>query len=122
MKKLLAAVLSLIVINSAYALDHTQLRMKIAGPIKDNRYFLCVTNIGCISILNGNKGKAYPLTPGVVSNVYTINASNMRLHTQPLPKSCDVTVKENQTLRVTGKLVEGPNSKVYINNLQCSLS
>ena len=113
---------SLVLFNSAQAFDSAKLRMKIAGPIKDNRYFLCVTNIGCISILNGNKGRSYPLNPGSISNIYTVNATNMRMHTQPLPQSCNREVKMNQTLLVSGKLIEGKNNQVYLSGLSCSVS
>lgn len=122
MKQLFAVTLSLIFLNSAFAFDSAKLRMKIAGPIKDNRYFLCVTGIGCISILNGNKGRSYPLNPGTISNIYTVNAANLRLHPQPLPSSCNVDVKVNQTLYVHGKLVEGNNNRVYLAGLQCRVS
>lgn len=121
MKKLLMVVLSLFLINSSYALESAKLRMKISGPIKDNRYFLCVTNVGCVSILNGNRGKAYPLNTGSVNNIFTVNATNMRMYTQPLPSSCSVSLKGKETLTVTANLVEGPNKKVHLNNLRCTV-
>ena len=122
MKKLLMTLLSLMLLNSAYAYDSAKLRMKIAGPIDNNRYFLCVTNVGCMSILAGNKGKVFPLNPGSVSNIVTVDMGNKRMQPQAMPKSCDISVKENQMMTVTAKLVKGANDKVVLSNLHCSIS
>jgi hypothetical protein len=121
MKKLLIAILSLVFLSSAYAED-AKLRMKIAGPINNNRYFLCVSTVGCVSILNGNRGHQYPLNPGDVTKIFTVDAGNMSYHQQPLPASCNVKVNDNQTMTVTGHLVANPNGKVQINNLHCSVA
>jgi len=121
MKKLLIAVLSLILINSAYASNPPSLRIKVAGSNQNNTYFLCVANIGCISLYAGSKGKAYPMDPGHVNYIFTANAKNFRMYTQPLPTSCNVTLSNNQTLTVSGKLVRGTNN-VQIEHLNCSVT
>lgn len=120
MKKLIIAVLSLMMITTVFA-DEAKLRMKISGPVNNNRYFLCVSNVGCVSIFSGNKGKVYPLDTGEISNIYTVDGSNLSMHTQTLPSSCNVTVKDNQTLTVKGTLVKGTNGKVVISNMHCSI-
>lgn len=119
MKKLLVLIIGLVCFSSVFA-DAT-LRMKIAGPINDNRYFLCVTGVGCVSIFNGNKGHTYPLQAGEVSRIYTVNASNMSFRLQGMPSSCNVTVKDNQTLTVSGRLVEGPNKMYSMSDLRCTV-
>lgn len=121
MKRLLIILLSIALVNPLFAYTSAKLRMKIAGPIKDNRYFLCVTNIGCVSILAGNQGKIYPLGDGHISNIFMINIVNKRMYTQPLPGSCEVSIKNNQTLSVSGKLIEGSNN-TRLSNLQCRVS
>ncbi len=122
MKNLLfGMIISLGLIQASFA-DSAKLRMKINGPIKDNRYFLCVTNIGCVSIQSGNKGKVFPMDLGNVNNIFTINATNMRINTQSLPGSCNVNLKANQTLTVKGTLIERPNRGVVVSHLKCSVT
>lgn len=121
MKKLLVAILSLVLMTSAFA-DDAKLRMKISGPINNNRYFLCVTGIGCVSILAGDKGKIFPLDPGTIQKIFTVDASNMSVHQQGLPASCNVNVNDNQTLTVSGTLVQQGNGHVQISNLHCSVA
>ena len=107
--------------NLAYGSD-AKLHVKISGPINDNRYFLCVSHAGCASILNANKGKVFPMDQGVVNNIVVLNLGSKSLHPQKLPESCQVTVTPNQTVTVTGKLVQGAKNKVVLSNLRCSVS
>lgn len=123
MKQLLIAIVSLVILSTtAYADDISRLRMKIAGPINDNRYFLCVTNAGCVSILAGNKGKAFPIMGGNINNIFTTNITTRQMSTQPLPASCQISVDEGKTLTVSGRLVKGQNGNTFINNLHCTVS
>lgn len=108
--------------HTAHADDTAKLRMKISGPIKDNRYFLCVSNVGCVSILAAKKGKVFPLDKGDIGHIFAINATQMRMYPQALPASCNVTVNENQTLTVSGKIIEGPHGSVKVGNLSCSVT
>lgn len=121
MKRLLILVLSLIFMHTAHAGDFAKLRMKISGPIKDNRYFLCVSNAGCVSILIGNKGKLFPLNEGDVDRIFLTNVSNMKMSMQKLPQSCHVSVNSNQTLTVRGTIVER-NGGAQLANLNCSVN
>jgi hypothetical protein len=122
MNKLVLFVITLMFLQSVHADDYAKLRMKISGATNDNRYFMCVGNAGCVSIEAGNKGKVYPMNAGEINYIYTTNIANLRLYPQALPSSCDVAVKSNQTVTVTGKIKTGPNNQVYISNLNCKVA
>lgn len=124
MKKLVAAAISLVILTSAAHADDAKLKMKITGPVNNNRYFLCVSTVGCVSIFAGNKGKIYPLDPGAVTNIYTVDAANMSMHMQKAAMgNChDINVQDNQTLTVSGKLTPEANGAVGISNMHCTVS
>ncbi len=123
MKKLIFIFLSLTCINSGFAGNAPGLRVKITGTNQHNKYFLCVTNVGCVSIFSGNNGKKFPLDAGQVNYIFVANASNLRMYTQTLPQSCKITVNKNQTLTISGHLIKEINGKnAYIKNLECSLN
>lgn len=121
MKKILIALISLMFMGSTFAYDSAKLKLKIAGPIKDNRYYLCISNAGCISMLAANKGKAFHMDAGKIRNIFAFNMVTTKLYAQPLPSSCDVNLDNQQTVVISGKLVEGPNKTVYLNNLSCKV-
>ncbi len=130
MKKLIAVMLSILAMQSAFADDDlAKMRIKISGPISSNAYYLCVSSSGgCSSIYAGSKGQVFPMEPGKVSYIFTANIANAKMYPQTLPASCNVAVNKNQTLVVSGKVVvesthkasETPN--VRIDNLHCSLA
>ncbi len=122
MKKLALTVAVLILSQTTFADDIANLRVKISGATADNRYFLCVGSAGCVSIKAGDEGKTYPINPGSMNYLYTTNVENMRLYTQELPRSCQVAVKENQTVTVTGHIVASNDQKVHIENLNCKVA
>lgn len=122
MKKLVLLLCGFLLIQCLYAEDLAKLRIKISGASSDNKYFLCVGNVGCVSILAGNQGKLYPMNNGDISYVYTTNVTNMRLYPQKLPESCNISVKNNQTVTVTGHIVKSSNQQIYISNLNCKLA
>ena len=74
-----------------------------------------------MSILAGNKGKEYPMENGNINYIYTTSVATMRLYPQELPSSCDIAVKENQTVTITGHMVKGKDQKMHINNLNCNV-
>lgn len=119
MRLLAIVILSLLFVQKIHADEFAKLRIKIAGTSADNRYFLCVSNIGCISIEAGNHGKTYPLTPGNLRYIYATNVTNLRLYPQPLPDSCNIDVKSNQTITVSGRMIKGANDSVYVRDLNC---
>lgn len=122
MRKLLCSALGMMFLNSVYANDFANLKIKISGVMPDNKLFLCVGNVGCVSIAAGDKGKVYPMTPGNIDFVYTTSISNMRLYEQKLPRSCNISVQSNQTLTITGHVVKGANQQIHINNLNCKVA
>jgi hypothetical protein len=109
--------------NTAFASEHAQLNIKISNPVKENKYFLCLYSIGCLSIRAGNHGKVFPVIPTDIGNIQKIvitDVSNMRMHMQPSVKSCNVVIKPDQKLTISGQLIV-KNSTPYINNLRCSV-
>lgn len=125
MKKLLALVVGLVMMSSAFADNFAKLRVKIGGATNDNRYFLCVGGTGCVSIAAGNKGQVYPIDSGKIEHVYASDISTLRLSDQELPKSCQIIVKNDQTLTVTGRIVnesKGNNRGVRISDLDCHVA
>src|SRR5579863_7843121 len=103
MKRVLIAIISLVF--SMATLAGSSLRMKIDGPINNNRYFLYVTHAGTVSILNGNAGRAYPMEAGNMGTLMIVDASNMSMHPQRVPASCNITVNDNQSVFVRGTLI-----------------
>lgn len=106
----------------AYATDTSQIKIQLAGNIKDNRYFLCLHNVGCLSIKAAKKGKIYPVFHEVeMDNIFVVNLANNRLYSQGLPESCNVTIKPHQTMTISGNFAEGANDSVNIKQLKCSV-
>jgi hypothetical protein len=124
MKKWLAVMLiSLASTQFAFADGAANIKIKIAGAIHDNSYFLCIPNIGCLSILAAKKGKAYPVLHAVEMNtIFVKDTHTMRDHNQGLPSSCNVTVKENLSITIYGTLEAKGTEKVQLKNLHCVVS
>jgi hypothetical protein len=126
MKKLLIVLLSIALLPAAYAYnpaDAANIKIKVSGATTDNRYFLCVRGIGCLSMLAAKKGKVFPFLRDVEMNsMYVLDTkSKLRLSPQGLPRSCNVTVKEKQTLTISANLVNKA-SGIQLNQLRCSVS
>lgn len=125
MKKLLTTLLSsALLLNTAFAGDAAQLRIHVADPIKENKYFLCIYNVGCLSIRAAADGKIFPLQPmnlGNVTKFVVTDVTTMRIYEQEAPKSCDAHVTDNQKVTISGDLVIR-NNVPHINNLSCSIT
>lgn len=123
MKKLLTLVVALSMsISCAYAANSANIKIKIAGAIHDNTYFLCMPDMGCLSILAAKKGKIYSMANQIEMNtLFVTDTSNMSVHNQGLPSSCNVAVKPNQTITIYGNLAKR-GDKVTVNNLRCSIN
>lgn len=109
--------------QSAYA-GFAKLSVKINGPIHDNSYFVCLYGLGCYSVLAGAQGKLFPITSTHMANLKRIavtNVRNRRLYFQPITESCNVTLKDNQTITINGRL-EDVNARLRISDLTCSVS
>jgi hypothetical protein len=120
MRKLMVS-MSLVLFIYTSASSAGTLRMRIAGPIKDNRYFICVSGVGCVSALNGNKGHTYPMENGEITNITAINATNSLRYLAALPASCHATIGEGQTLTLSGNIVEGTHNRYALTNVRCSI-
>ncbi|MFZ2315169.1 MAG: hypothetical protein WAW86_05880 [Gammaproteobacteria bacterium] len=127
MKKFLVAVI-LIVCNMQFAkadesIHTANIKINIAGTNQQNTYFLCLQGIGCLSIHAAQKGKIYPVTHDIaMDNMYVVNQNTMELYKQGLPASCHGDVKVNQTVTISGKLVQGVNNTVHVSQFRCTVS
>lgn len=123
MKRLMTLILSLLIANSAIAGNTPNLKIKVSGTTPRNSYFLCLSNVGCVSIYAAAHGKIYPIDAGHVDYIFTTNARSLRMYTQSLPASCNITLSNDQTLTVSGKLIKTSNgNNVHIENLKCTVS
>jgi hypothetical protein len=107
-----------------YADDTAKIKIKISGAVRDNRYFLCLPNIGCLSILAATtKGRIYPIIHAIeMDNMFVADMNDSSIHRQGLPPSCNVTVKTNQTITIYGNITKGRNESIHVNRLRCSVS
>lgn len=122
-KRLTLIAVALMSFHSAYATDTANIRIKMSGAIHDNTYFLCLPNVGCLSIRHGQEGKIYPVMQQIaMDRMFVVNQDTRQLSPQGLPDSCKVTVKPNQTITISGKLTVGQEDIVHINQLRCSVS
>ena len=123
MKKLLALVVALSMSMSyGYAANTANIKINIAGAIHDNTYFLCMPDMGCLSILAAKKGKIYSMmNPIEMNTLFVTDTSNMSVFNQGLPSSCNVSVKPSQTITIYGNL-EKRGDKVTVNNLRCTIT
>ena len=107
----------------AFAGDSANIKVKLNGALKDNRYFLCMEGVGCLSVLAGDRGKVYPVYHSIVMDkIYIANMDDFSVHPQGLPSSCDKQIEPNQTVTITGTIVSGPNKSVHVTQLKCSIS
>lgn len=125
MKKLLSALLISACVTSVFADDTAaNIQIKVSGAIHDNRYFLCLPNVGCLSILGASRGKVFPVFhPVEMDGIYVADASHgLQVSPQGLPASCDTTVATSKTVTISGSIAPAKNGMVKINNLRCSVS
>lgn len=126
MRKLLILIVALASIQVAFADGSANIKIRIDGSLGNNRYFLCIRNVGCLSILGAQRGKVFPVYRTVnfhTGSMYVADTgNNFHLSPQTLPSSCNKTVNPNQTITISGKIADGGNGTVHINQLQCSVS
>lgn len=124
MKKIIISFLLILsCIQAAYALDTVNIKIQIAGALNDNRYFMCIRNIGCLSIRAAKQGKVFSMMRTFeMDNIYIVNLKNNQLYSQGLPNSCSIAIKPQQTITISGKLSAGPNDSARIDQLRCSVS
>lgn len=124
MKKMILSLLLIISsIQLTYALDTANIKIQVAGAFNDNRYFMCIRNVGCLSIRAAKQGKVFPVMRTVeMDNIYIVNLKNNQLYSQGLPASCNIAVKPEQTITISGKLSTGPHESARIDQLQCTVN
>lgn len=121
MKRLFATLLSFVLLGQCFADDGVnKLRIQISGP-ENNHYFLCLNNTGCVSIYAGNKGMVFPLDETQVDNLIVADIVNKKMYIQPVPKSCSDSLKDGQTLTISGNLALAHNQAIYIKHLNCAI-
>lgn len=120
MKKIVCILLALC-LQQAFAANTANIKISIAGPsIKG--YYLCMPDLGCLSMMAAKRGKIYPIPNEVEMNtLFVTDAHNMRVYNQGLPGSCNVTVKRNQTITISGTLNKQAD-KVKVSGLRCTVS
>lgn len=124
MKKTIAILLSLLAFNAAHAEGQARLSINIAGNTEKNTYFLCVYNVGCLSMkIAKAKHREYPITTNDIANLkqlFIANGNTMQLYRQPITESCHKAVEEGQKVTITGQLVV-TGTTPHINHLQCKI-
>lgn len=125
MKKLLLLIFILCCIPFAYArgeLETANIKIHITGAVKDNRYFLCMPSIGCLSILAGAQGKVFPIIHSFkLEDLFVSNLNDFKVYPEGLPRSCQGTVEVNHTITIYGNLVKGANG-IYLSGLHCTIN
>ena len=126
MKKIVRYFVLLLVsfgMSLSFADETANIRIKINGTFHDNRYFLCLPNIGCLSLLAAKNGKVFPIFhPIEMDNIYVIDFENRLVSPEGLPDSCNISVNTNQTITISGQLITSTNQPAHIKNLHCAVS
>jgi hypothetical protein len=100
-----------------------KITLKIANPVQDNTYFVCLPNIGCLSILAANRGKEFPLFGKDMANIrkiFILNRKTGTMSMQALDASCQIEIANNQMLILSGKL-KLLNEKFSLTEMQCNI-
>lgn len=125
-KKLLSLLAFLLIFatSMSYADDTANIKIRITGAMRNNNYFLCLPNVGCLSIAAAQQGKIYPVYHSIEMDYLSVMDvdNQFRVNFAGLPSSCNVTVQPNQTITIYGNLQVGQNNRVQLNNLHCSVA
>ncbi len=106
----------------AFALDAATIKIRINGAIHDNRYFLCLPEIGCLSLLAAKKGKIYPvLHPIQMNSLFINNIRTFHVSLAGQPASCNVNVNIGQSVIISGNLSVDAKDQVHVNQLRCAV-
>jgi hypothetical protein len=119
MKKLLV----LAGMQTAFADGAANIKIRLNGTAGDNRYFICLPNVGCLSVLAAERGKVYPIfQPITLGNIFILDASNhYRLSPQAGTQSCNITVNTGQTVTISGNITKN-GQIVRVGQLHCAVS
>jgi hypothetical protein len=121
MKKLLSIILIIFIAPAAFAFDGARIKVNVKGPIHNNRYFLCIPDVGCLSMLASKRGKVFPAPyNGEMNTIFVTDISNRRIYNQGLPASCNVKFVKSKTVYIHGVLVQQVK-RVNVNHLHCTV-
>lgn len=95
-----------------------KVHIKIVNTIKGQNFALCLS-ASCYVMSAAHKPVV--MDGARVDSIIMTNMGTLQMYRQDIPQSCNVTVKDNQTITVTGKLTEKA-AGVVVNNLRCSVS
>ncbi|MES2219197.1 MAG: hypothetical protein V4501_12400 [Pseudomonadota bacterium] len=117
---LIGLCIGLITISPAYADNDSslpKLQMRIVNTIKNQSFALCLSN-SCYVMTA--LPKPVSMDGNNIDSIIMTNTGTMEMYGQNIPDSCKITVKDNQTLTVSGKLV-AKEMTVEVEDLQCSV-
>lgn len=124
MKRLISLVLMVLMNGQcAYAADVANIKIRLSGSIHDNTYFLCMPELGCLSILAAKKGRVFSMmNPIEMNTLFITNTRTMRVYNQGLPASCNVSVPKNKTITIYGNLQVKGDDNVVVKNFHCVIT
>jgi len=105
------------------ASSNPQLNIKISGVSNKHYYYLCIYGVGCLNMKTANQGKFYPIIPmdlGNIKKLVITDIRTMQMYPQPVNKSCNIQVKSDQKVTISGHVTIINNSPV-LDQLNCSL-
>jgi hypothetical protein len=123
MKKVIALI-CLFLAGTPFALaeEVANIKIKIAGAVHDNSYFLCIPDIGCLSLLAAKNGKVFPIIrPIEMNTIFVVNERTAQEYNQGLPASCNVKVEPSHSITIYGTL-EARGQGVEVKGLRCVVS
>ena len=95
-----------------------KLQLQIVNTIKNQNFALCLSS-SCY--LLSSPEKSVVMDGNNINSIIMTNTGTLAMYGQTIPDSCKLTVKNNQTLTVSGKLIKKKMS-VEVENLHCSVA
>lgn len=108
----------------AFAMNSAQIHLNIKGSANHGQYYLCLYDIGCLNMSAGLHGKTFQTSHYDLGNILQfviMDIKTLREHRQPSNNTCDIKLKPNQSLIISGDLVLKKN-KASIRHLRCRVS
>jgi hypothetical protein len=93
-----------------------KLQLQIENTIKNQNFALCLSN-SCYLLTS----KPVFMDGNDIDSIIMTDTGTLAMYGQTIPASCKLSVKNNQTLTVSGKLIKKKWS-IEVENLQCSVA
>lgn len=121
MKKILLTTLIFISFLPALSVagDIAKLRIALEGLSHKQTDLLCISSRGCFS-LGAAKSTEFAIDAGEINGLYMASTTTLKMYPESLPASCNVTVKEGQTLVVSGYGADSEKG-IIISKLKCKI-